>query len=268
MRKLRTLLAAIAALALLVPAAATADPIQSITAKLIPKKLPKKRYKPAKIYVEILTKDNTTDPVHPNQPPSAYNTKVNFPRNMKFNTRKAKRCKATEAELQNTTADQAVSLCGRKSVVSKGSKLPSDPPGRNHTNGTSAWVTADFGALVGQIPVQVTAFNGHKKNTLFLHSYAPSANNTSVLVGKLKKAPKGYGRQLDVTIPPLLAGAISRFTTTVKKGKYVQARCKPRKMRFQAITKYDNHPQTSDKYKQKCKVKKGKKGKRRHAHRR
>ncbi len=238
---------------------AQADDIQSVTGKLTPTKRDKKKFKPAKIYVEILTKDNTTDPVHPNQPPSAYNTKVNFPSNAKFNTKSAPRCKVTEAELQNTTADQAVSLCGKKSVVSKGSNLPSDPPGRNHATGTSAWVTADFGVVVGQIPVQVTALNGHDKNTLFLHSYAPSANNTSVLVGKLKKAPKGYGQQLDVTIPPLLAGAISRFTTTVKKGKYVQARCKNKNEKWQAITKYDNHSTTSDDYKTKCKPKKHKK---------
>ena len=88
----------------------------------------------------------------------------------------------------------------------------------------------------------VTAFNGHEKNTLFLHSRADSVNNTSVLVGKLKtgkKAPKGYGNQLDVTIPPLLAGAITRFTTTVKNGKYVQARCKTKNEKWQAITMFD-----------------------------
>jgi len=239
---------------------AQADDIQSITGKLTPTKRDKKKYKPAQVSVEILTQDLGTGSL-PNQPPSAYNTKVNFPSNARFNTKSAPRCKATEAELQNTTADQAVSLCGKKSVVSKGSNLPSDPPGRNHATGTSAWVTADFGVVVGQIPVQVTAINGHDKNTLFLHSYAPSANNTSVLVGKLKKGPKGYGNQLDVTIPPLLAGAISRFTTTVKKGKYVQARCKNKNEKWQAITKYDNHPQTSDDYKSKCKQKKSKKKK-------
>ena len=72
----------------------------------------------------------------------------------------------------------------------------------------------------------MTAFNGEKKNSLYLHARADSVNNTTVLVGKIKNGPKGYGKQLNVTIPPLLAGAISRFTTTVKSGKYVQARCK------------------------------------------
>ncbi len=44
-----------------------------------------------------------------------------------------------------------------------------------------------------------------------------------------------------MTIPPLLAGAITRFTTTVKNGKYVQARCKTKNEKWQATTIYTNH---------------------------
>ena len=94
----------------------------------------------------------------------------------------------------------------------------------------------------------MTAFNGKEKNTLYLHSRADSVNNTSILVGKLKtgkKAPKGYGSQLDVAIPDLDAGAIARFTTTVKSGKYVQARCKTKNEKWQAISKYYNHADTT-----------------------
>ena len=255
------LIIAVAAIisALAVTSIAQADDIQSITGKLSPAKRDKKKFKPAKIYVEILTQDMGTG-LKPNQPPSAFNTKVNFPSNAKFDPKAVPRCKASEAQLQNTTAKQAVKKCGKKSVVSVGGNgLPTDPPGRNHTTGTSAWVTVDFGPVTGQVPVQVTALNGNKKNTLFLHSYAPSANNTSVLVGKLKKGPKGYGNQLDVTIPPLLAGAISRFTTTVKAGKYVQARCKNKSEKWQAITKYNNHAETTDDYASTCKQKKKRK---------
>ena len=251
------LIAAVAAIvsALALSSIAQADDIQSITTKLSPSKLPKKQYKPAQIYVEILTGPNSSDPTNPEQPPSAFRTKVNFTSNMKFDTTKAPKCKGTEAQLQNTTTDQAKSICGSKSIVSKGSKVPTGP---EHTNGTSAWVTVDLpgdNTTLG-VPVVVTAFNGEKKNQLFLHSRADSVNNTSVLVGKLKKGPKGYGSTLDVKIPPLLAGAISRFTTTVKSGKYVQARCKNKNMKFQAITQYDNHPTTKDNYKSKCKQKK------------
>jgi hypothetical protein len=240
---------------------AQADDIQSITAKLTPKKLSKKKFKPAQIYIEILTKDNTTDPTNPEQPPSATRTKVNFPKNMKFNTKAAPKCKASEAQLQNTTTQQAIDLCGKKSVVSVGGgKLPSSA---GHSTGTSAWVTIDTpgpGTTL-EVPVAVVALNGTKKNQLYLHSRAESLGVTTVLTGKLKsgkKAPKGYGSQLDVSIPPLALGAIRRFTTTVKDGKYVQARCKTKKMKFQAITTFSNwvKPTATDDYKTKCKQKK------------
>ena len=234
---------------------AQADPIQSITTKLTPKKLPKKKYKPAKIYVEILTGPNSSDPTNPEQPPSAFNTKVNFPKNMKFDTKKVPRCKGSEAQLQNTTTDQAKQICRNKSIVSKGSRTPTGP---EHTTGTSAWVTVDLpgaGTTLG-VPVVVTAFNGSLKNSLFLHARADSVNNTSVLVGKMKeRGPAGFGYTLDVNIPPLLAGAISRFTTTVKAGKYVQSRCKTKRMKFRATTEYDTHPTTTDDYAAKCKRK-------------
>jgi len=238
---------------------AQADDVQSITAKLTPKKLKKKKFKPAKIYIEILTKNNDAPgAVNPEQPPSATNTKVNFPKNMKFNTKAVPRCKASEAQLQNTTTQQAIDLCGKKSVVSVGSEIPTS---KGHSTGTSAWVTIGLPGPTPEIevPVQVTAMNGTKKNQLYLHSRADDLGVTTVLVGKLKsgkKAPKGYGSQLDVTIPPLALGAIARFTTTVKAKKYVQARCKTKKMKFQAITKYTDHPTTSDDYKTKCKQKK------------
>ncbi len=233
---------------------AQADEIQSITANLTPEKRSKKKFKPATIFVEILTSANVDDPINPEQPPSAFNTKVNFPKNAKFDPKAVAKCKATQDELQNTTTDQAIDLCGSASVVSKGSVIPDGPEA---TTGTSAWVTVDLpgtGTTLG-VPVQVTAFNASEKNTLYLHSRADSVNNTSVLVGKLKDGPDGYGDQLDVTIPPLLAGAISRFTTTVKKGDYVQARCKNKNEKWQAVTKYENHPTTTDDYTSKCKQK-------------
>jgi hypothetical protein len=262
MRKYLVIVVAAIISALVIPSFAQADDIQSITANLTPAKRDKKKFKPAQIYVEILTGPNTGAPVNPEQPPSATNTKVNFPKNSKFDPKAVPRCKGTAEQLQaNTTTAQAKQICGNKSIVSKGSKTPTGP---EHTTGTSAWVTVDLpgdGTTLG-VPVVVTAFNGATKNTLYLHSRADSVNNTTVLVGKLKtgkKAPKGYGSQLDVTIPPLLAGAITRFTTTVKSGKYVQARCKTKNEKWQATSVYTNHPKTTDDYTSKCKQKKKRK---------
>ncbi len=72
-------------------------------------------------------------------------------------------------------------------------------------------------------------------------------------MGKIRKGPKGFGKQLNVKIPPLLAGAIARFTATVQNGKYVQARCRTKKMRFQAVTRFTNHPTAKDGFRSKCK---------------
>jgi len=254
MRKYLIAIVATIVSALALSSVAQADDIQSITTKLSPSKLSKKKYSNAKIYIEILTKPNSTSPTNPEQPPSAFNTKVDFPANMKFDTKKVKNCKGSEAQLQNTTTDQAKQVCGTKSIVSKGSKVPTGP---EHTSGTSAWVTVDLpgpGTTLG-VPVVVTAFNGEKKNQIFLHSRADSVNNTSILVGKIQKGPKGFGKTLNVKIPPLLAGAITRFTATVKNGKYVQARCKTKSMKFRATTKFEDHPTVSDEYKAKCKRK-------------
>jgi len=230
------------------------DDIQTLDVRVTPSKLDKKKFnKSAKIYVDI---DTVADPeVSPNldQPPSADRTQVDFPANLKFNTKAAPNCKATSGGLQNTTTDQARSICGSKSVISR-------------ANGTDAEVTIDPDPANPSstpiiVDVVVTAFNGNAKNELYLHARADAVNNTSVLVGKLKKGPKGFSKTLDVAIPDLLAGAISEFRVTVKKAAYVTARCKQKTATFQARTQYENHSPTEALSTAKCKQKKKKKKK-------
>ena len=127
MRKYLIIAVAAIVSALSLSSVAQADDIQSITSKLTPEKLSKKKYANRSIYIEILTGPNSTDPTNPEQPPSAFNTKVNFPTNMKFDTKSVPKCAGTEAQLQNTTTDQAKQVCGTKSIVSKGSKTPTGP---------------------------------------------------------------------------------------------------------------------------------------------
>lgn len=223
------------------------DDIQTIKTRVTPSKLDKKKFTNAKIAVDIRTVPDDELTPNKNQPPSAVRTRVDFPGNMKFNTKAAPNCKASEAQLQNTTSEQARQLCGNKSVVSR-------------ANGTDAEVQIDpdpnaAGNAPLIVPVVVTAFNGDKKNTLFLHARADSVNNTSILVGKLKKGPKGFKTTLDVRIPPLLAGAISVFRTTVKSGSYVQARCKQKVATYQARTTYEDHTPTRATSTVKCKRK-------------
>lgn len=220
------------------------EDIQTITAKVTPSKLDKKKYQPAKIYIDIATLPD--DEVTPgfNQPPSATRTRVDFPDNLKFNTKAVPNCDVDSDALDGTTTAQAIELCGKDSVVSR-------------TNNTSAKVQIDGGP--GNAPlivdVVVTAFNGKKKNSLFLHARAEDVSTTSVLTGKLKKGPQGYKTTLDVTVPPLPAGAISDFRTTVKKKGYVQARCKKKTATYQARTNYENHEPTQATDVVKCKQK-------------
>ena len=156
------LIIAVAALAssLAFTSIAQADDIQSLTAKLTPKKLDKKKFKPAQIYVEILTGDNTSDPTYPEQPPSATRTKVNFPANMKFDTKAAPKCKVSNTALDGTSTDTATDMCGKKSIVSVGC---GEPTSAGHSTGTSAWVTIDSPGTSNstlEVPVVVTAYNG------------------------------------------------------------------------------------------------------------
>ncbi len=255
-------LAAFMALACLNVAVAGAD-VQSVNAKLTPKKLSKKKFKPATIAITVETQNNDqagdSPPNFQNQPPAATRTIVDFPKNMKFNTSAAPHCKVSDAALANTTTEVATDLCGKKSIVSVGETLG---PGFPQKTGAVQRV----GAAVGftDYDVVVTAFNGQKKNTLFLHARVQALPITAVLVGKIKKnsgASLSNGPSLDVTVPVLAAGGIKTFKTTVKHGKYVQARCKQKNMTFGARSTYNSGPNTDHTptkatFKTKCKQKK------------
>lgn len=245
-------LAVVALVAMVVPNVASAsNETQRLVTKVTPTKLDKKKFKPAQIFVDVITDNN--DEGNPDQPPSANRTRVDFSPNMKFDTGAVPNCKGTRESLNNTTTEQAKNICGNDSVVSVAGE-----------GKTEATVLIDPNPSVPgnqPIPVDVvvTAFNGNEKDSIFLHARADAVNNTTVLEGKLTSAPAGFGRTLDVTIPPLAAGAISDFKTTVKAGKYVQARCKDKTPTFQARTEYSNHTPTTAQFTDKCKQKKKKK---------
>lgn len=246
---------AMAALASMVMASfAQADPIQSLDASISPTKLDKKKFKPVQLFVDVKTSNNPQGTLT-DQPPSADRTVVDFTKNLKFDTKAVPNCAGTEVQLQNTTTSGATDICGSKSIVSVAS-------------GTSAHVTVDTSPGIPNgstlpVPVVVTAFNGTDPNTIYLHSRADAVNNTSVLVGKLGKGSGAFGSSLDVTIPPLLAGAIDDFKTTVKNGKYVQAVCKSKTNQFAARTTFSNYTpaQVTDDTSTTCKQKPSKKKK-------
>lgn len=253
MRKYLTIaLTAVLALAV-VSFAFARDDIQTIKTKITPSKLDKKKFKNAKIFVDIDTvPDDELSPTL-NQPPSATRTEVDFSRNLKFDTTAVPNCKVTAAEITNRSRDDAINLCGKDSVVSL-------------DNGTDATLVTDLdqsGPGTDQfiLEVAVTAFNGKEKNTLYLHTDPDDPVTTNpVLVGELKKGPQGFGKTLDVTVPGTPPFAISEFRTTVKAGGFVQARCKEKVATYQARTTYSNHTPTEATALVKCTQKKSKKG--------
>ncbi len=190
----------------------------------------------------------------PNQPPKGERTVLDLPKQFKINNTKVAYCKTDEAGLQAApTVEDAKAACGSKSAVSSDA-------------GSSAQVTVGSAAGATVIDVDVVAFN-EKGDKLLLYSKPTGAFSgiaASILVGKLKDTnkvslnrPSGpYKQSLDVTIPPLSAGAISLFEVTIPKSKYIQAKCKPKKMQAQATTVFADAPTSSDSYEVKCKAKK------------
>lgn len=227
--------------------------------KVSPKKLSKKKPQNIKFVNTITTPDNPSL----GQPPSAYRTVLDLPKQFKINNTKVAYCKADAAQLQAApTPKDAKKACGKKSQVSVDS-------------GSSAVVRTNLPPpLPSVIDVDVLAFNG-KGKTLYLYSKPKGEAQgiaASLLVGKLKKTkqikdvnrPKGpYKQSLDVEIPPLAAGAIAFFEVTIPKSKYIQAKCKPKNIKAQATTLFNTGDvaQSSDDYAMKCKPKKDKKKK-------
>lgn len=222
-----------------IPASAfgAAAATQTIEAQVGGKEKPKadkKKFKGTTIYVKTTTAD-AADPAA--MPPKASRAVINFPKsNMKFDPGAAPGC--AQSQIANTTTDAAKAACG-SSQVGSGKASAALPFG---TGGTRQ----DF-------PVTVTAFNNGDADGILLHSRAEAPlNTTTVLVGTLQ------GTTLDVAIPPLGGGvgAISSFETTVKKGKYVQFRCKKKSFKYTSTFTYTDTPSASAEDSQKCKQKK------------
>jgi len=223
---------------------------QTLDAKISPSKLPKKKYKPAKITVDVST-SNDADPAGTsctatgtNCPAKTEQATILFDKDLKFNTKAVKNC--TE-NLEGTSTDGAKDLCP-KSVVGKGGATVYIPGlGVPH----SAVVTAFDGC-----------FSGHPdcdepNSSITLHSRL-DIGTTTLLVGTLENAPgAAFGKQLRVPVAELPANAvIAQFDTAVKKGKYVQARCSHKKWKFTSDWQYhDGSDVNGVADSQKCKVK-------------
>jgi hypothetical protein len=217
----------------------TSENEATVTGKVSPKKLDKKKYKPVKFFTQVAT---TTTTAIPNQQNPEVEL-IEFGKNIKFQTAKADACAAS---LNGTTTEQAEAAC---------------PPGSNLGAGVAH---ANLGGTTETTDVVVTAFNGPGANQLRLHAYSPTlgAANTQVVNGNIINAPSGgkYGKALSVTDAPDLGGdafMLTLFDVSVEKSsKVVSARCKSKKFLWQRTVTYDDGTQDVATFEQGCKRKK------------
>ena len=155
-------------------------------------------------------------------------------KDMKFDTKATKGCDPNAIE--NTSTEAALSACGSAKVGS-GSAVAALPFGAGGTR-------QDF-------PATVTAFNRSDAKGILLHSRVDSLGTTVVLKGALS------GTNLSIEIPPLGggAGAIAEFNAKIKKGRYVQGRCKSKKIKYQGTFTFTDAPSATGTDTQKCKRK-------------
>jgi hypothetical protein len=166
--------------------------------------------------------------------------KLFFDNDMKFNPGSVPVCSQS---LANTNEQQAMAKCGN-ALVGRG----------------TAQATNTAGAT---IPGCVLAFNGPKNGagqpTIILHSRfvmpSPCPNPSTstggsvdaILKGTLKPANKaGFGKMLDVPNIDQQPLPLKDFTTTVKKGSYVQARCSASPLKIQGVFTYSGSGQAPD----------------------
>jgi hypothetical protein len=214
-RRYAVVLALAAAGALAVTGIAMAASSSTFSFKFAPSTAPKKTYKAGSLFTNLVT--------HYTAPADAVNrTQIYLDKNYKINPKAAGTC--SQSQLSSKTMAQAMSAC-KSALVGTG----------------KAQAQASFGT----VQACVLLFNGKPQNgnpTLQVFTRAnavpnskitctnPSSNNqgnaTVLLTGVLKPATGLYGKVLDVNnISKSSPFPLTVYTTTIKKGNYISARC-------------------------------------------
>ena len=227
--------------------AAGAANTQTITGKVTPKKLPKKKRAPVALSINVAS----TNPGNPNGVPNATTlAKVDFDKDLKVQQKGLPTCDPSQFGSQSTTQDvkdacpDAIIGSGTATVILKSG--PGTPPLTVHAQTVAANV---------------------KGKKILLHSYTQEAGGVP-LVGSFIKSDGGskYGQELSVPVPPLAGGqgVIAQFAVNTKKltyrfhGKklsYASSSCKDKKIRFQARFTDDQGNVATGTATQKCKQK-------------
>jgi hypothetical protein len=222
---------AVSSVAISAPAIQTLDVV--VGGKNKPK-LPKNEFK--KTSIEVTT--TVSDAANPSGiPPKANRAVLNFSKkNLKFKAGARPDCQPSQIE--NTTTEAALAACNDAKVTKQGDAMVALPLGPGGSR-------QDF-------PGVVTGFNDASQKGILLHVRVPDLGTTAVLSGKIVG-----GNKLDVTIPPIGggAGSVAEFHVLVKAGKYVQARCKKKKIKTSSTFTFNDAPPASVTDTQRCKRK-------------
>jgi hypothetical protein len=230
---------------------ATAVPnSQTITNKIVPKKLPKTERVPVSQDTNVFS----TNSGNANQVPNpTTNAKVDFDKDVSFQQKGFPTCDpsgfgaATQIQDVKDECSDAVIGSGSATVV----------------------VPTATGAPPLSVHADVVAANV-KGNKILLHSYN-SLSGGQPLIGQLSKEHNGpYGTLLDVDVPPLAGGTavITQFETKIDKVTYkfkgkklaiVSSSCKDKKLQAQARFTDNQGQLATGKFSQPCKQKASKK---------
>ncbi len=242
------------------PAAPPTNSESKLKARIIPSKLPKKRFRNASLFVDTSTvypNDGGT-PTHPTKRPEpTTHVVIDFDDDGTVRPGAVATCKVSDAAFENFTGTifQATQMCGRKSVLGSGIA----------TVCLAGATGNDCGGVNQPEQADVIAFNGQPKNrkpTVYL--YAKGKGDIAAigqeLTGTIRRSPLGgdYGKRLDVPVPPLGGGigALTDFRVTVSKGSYIRARCHDRNHRLNARARFTYNDGTSEvvRSKQRCRI--------------
>jgi hypothetical protein len=193
-----------------------------------PHKVPKKHYKKGKLFVHTHT-DYTNGGTKTDR------AQLYFDDDLKIKTKRIPRCNKARIS-GNIDMAGAMAKCGRAKIGSGKAQANVRMPGD-----AKACVLAFNGKPSGRKPtillftrVQVT---GPIDCTIAASNH--NGNVTVLLEGVLKGAKGDYGTQLDINhITSVAAFPLRDFRVTVKRGRYVSARCHDRNKKWNMKAKF------------------------------
>jgi hypothetical protein len=243
-RRYAVVLALAAAGAVAVAGVAMAASSSTFSFKFSPYQVPKNSYKAGGLFTDLRT--SYTNPADPVQ-----RTQIYLDKNYKINANAAGKCSPNQ--LSSKTMAQAMAAC------------------KNALVGTGK---AQAQAAFGTVQACVLLFNGKPQNgnptlQVFTRAQAtpashitctnPSSNNqgnaTVLLTGVLKPASGLYGKVLDVNnITQSSPFPLTVYTTTIKKGNYISAKCPSKTWNMQITWTYKSGKKNTVHKTQACKA--------------